>query len=148
MCVCLCLLMLLLGEKFLRKGESECTRLTHKKNFFSPTQHNEALSAANKNLIFLLQMQGRSNGAAKPNRVTRIRLAMATPNAVRSKLVLNVLSNVRHQMLAGLINPRDLYANGKNAALDNSGIPHGHGENANNNHALNARDIVGDGIGE
>ena len=123
--------------------------LDSQKKIFSPTQHNEALGADNKKLIFLLQMQGRSNGAAKPNRVTRIRLALAAPNAVCDKLILDVLANIKHEMLAGLINPRDsCVANGKNATLNNSGIPHGHGKDANNNHVLDAHDIDGDGIAD
>ena len=86
LCVCLGILILLLGGIYLFCSESECTRLNCNKKIFL-TQHDDVLDTAINKCIPVWELQDRSHGAKRSNRVGEIRSAMAAPKQVRVKLI-------------------------------------------------------------
>ena len=104
LCVCLDILILLLGGIYLFCSESEYTRLNCNKKFFL-TQHDDVLDTAINKCIPVWELQDRSHGAKRSNRVGEIRSAMAAPKQVRVKLISRASLLSKCQKLRELINP-------------------------------------------
>ena len=126
---------MLLGGIYLFCSESECTRLNCNKKIFL-TQHDDVLDTAINKCIPVWELQDRSHGAKRSNRVGEIRSAMAAPKQVRVELISRAILLSKCQKLRELINP-DLeltnaiahYRNAGAKSLFDMGIDLGHSSN-------------------